>query len=172
MALNQKGIGTAVMQDSVQFFLGAVSPTATGVFNDYFLKTNKVANLQSIGDLARAKEQIDATCLDSDNKLNVPGFQEATTVDTTIVVVAGQTTDINTWYETGKQLVWGYVAFDRQDQILYAYGGTATIGTATLTGASVGNLITMNVQLNIETMKNYDSEEITPGGVDPASAGG
>ena len=79
MALNTKGIGTAAKQDSVQFFLGVASkPTK---FNDYFLKTNKVANIRTTGDMQRTREQTEATCLDSERKLNVSGFEEATTLD-------------------------------------------------------------------------------------------
>ena len=118
MALNTKGIGTAAKQDSVQFFLGvATNPTK---FNDYFLKTNKVANIRTTGDMQRTREQIDATCLDSERKLNVPGFEEAATLDFTLAVVAGAQEDIETWYSESTQLVYGYVAFDNKNAILYA----------------------------------------------------
>lgn len=166
MALNTKGIGTAAKQDSVQFFLGAASnPTA---FNDYFLKTNKVANIRTTGDMQRTREQIDATCLDSERKLNVPGFEEAATLDFTLAVVAGAQEDIETWYSESTQLVYGYVAFDNKNAILYAKGGTCTLGSATITGAQPGNLIETQCQLNIETVQDFASQAITPGGVGPA----
>ena len=166
MALNTKGIGTAVKQDSVQFFLGVASnPTK---FNDYFLKTNKVANIRTTGDMQRTHEQTEATCLDSERKLNVSGFEEATTMDFTLAVVAGAQEDIETWYRESTQLVYGYVAFDNNNAILFAKGGTCTLGSATITGAQPGNLIETQCQLNIETIHNFADQPVTPGGVDAA----
>ena len=164
MALNVKGIGTAVKQDSVQFFLGVASPELPSDWTGYFEYANKVANIRTTGDFARQREQIDATCLDSMQKLNVPGFQEATTVDMTLAVVAGAQDDLEDWYQNSTQLLWGYVAFDNQQRILYAKGGTCTIGTATLTGAQVGNLVETSVQLNIESTLDFSKSPITPGG--------
>lgn len=168
MALNVTGIGTAVKQDSVQFFLCKHNATGTGVFNNFFLKTSKVANIRTTGDLQRTREQIDATCLDSQRKLNVPGFEEAATLDVTLAVVAGATADLETWYASSDQLDWGYVAFDTKGEVLYAYGGTATLNSLTVTGAQPGNLIEYQAQINIETSKNFADQEITPGGVDAA----
>lgn len=162
-----QGVATAIGKDTAQLFLCAHNPEGTGIFNDFFLKTSKVANIMNIGEILQQYQAVQVNVLDQDS-YNLQGPKEPTTFDLTLAVVKGQSSVITEWWKTRARLDWGIAFFDVTGAVILAFGGTANLASATISGAEAGNIVQFQCQLNAETMDDFSESEITSGGVTPA----
>lgn len=145
--------GSAVLKDNTRLFIWDDGSTVTN--ND------KVARVDSIGDIGGESEEIETTTIDSMAREFVAGFEDSGTIDLVLNVVENEYTTMKALQDSGANINWGISHFNRATgQQIIGIQGQGYINTCSLTGISVGGLIQVNSGIRI-------SGAINQGFVDP-----
>lgn len=136
--------GIAAQKDSTRMYATTKGST--------FVGGDKLTNIKSIGDIGPDTDEIDSTCLDSNNKESVQGFDDYGTQDIEQNITQNEFDKWMDWKDAGTTLQFGFVATDIAGTPVMKYTTEGWIKSVKATGPSVGALLTVKATIRINKM--------------------